>query len=348
MLTALLQSFSFFFCWCFLSDWFWFQTLAFGDLESALDQFRLETNSGTTGDSHSHSHSKQTTLDGVLVATPTPSHGDCIRTAAAHGLGIFVEKPVAESPAEISELYAVCENSGDESSSVPLCCGFQRRFDASYANAARLLREKTIGTVSSARVVFGDSPGPSLDFLVEGGNIFSDLCVHDVDFLRWALGSGNDGGGEIETVFACGSSSREELAERNIQDHATMVLTTKGGTVATIALHRFSAYGYDQRCEFFGSTGNIEIGNPSETTTKWSGFDGGRSSRLLHSFDTRFRDAFANEVDAFADALLGVAEWPVTRDDVIRVQQVAEAAKRSLETNAVVRLEPPLASSSSS
>mmetsp|Transcript_19676 Transcript_19676/g.44934 ORF Transcript_19676/g.44934 Transcript_19676/m.44934 type:complete len:280 (+) Transcript_19676:132-971(+) len=273
------------------------------------------------------SSNSTTTLDGILIATPTSVHGDYIKLAAENGLGIFVEKPVAESPDEIEQLYEVCEQHN-----VPLCSGFQRRFDATYTQAANLVQQGAIGKVSNANIVFGDSPGPSLEFLLEGGDIFYDLSVHDVDFIRWALNE------EIESVYARGTSSREELEESNIQDTAIMMMTTTEGSIVTLTMNRKAAYGYDQRCEIFGDHGKISVGNEFETTTTLSDEYGDHLARLKNSFDTRFRDAFANEINSFADTLMGKAPWMIGKEDVVRVQEVAAAAKQSLETNQIVYL----------
>jgi len=294
-----------------------FSTEAFGDFESVLRRFGSKNNNNSLG--------SNMTLDGLVISVPTSSHGDYIKIAAENGLGSFVEKPVAECPDEIEELYDFCEERN-----VPLCCGFQRRFDESYARAAKLVRSGAIGKVSNANIVFGDSPGPSLDFLLEGGDIFYDLSVHDVDFIRWALNE------EIESVYARGTSSRKELAECGIQDSATMMMTTDKGSIVTMSMNRRAAYGYDQRCEIFADNGKIHIGNEFETTTVVSDMDGDHLSRLKNSFDTRFRDAFSNEINSFADVLTGKAIWAIKKEDVVRVQRVAAAAKQSLETNQIV------------
>jgi len=291
-----------------------YSTQAFGDLESAFTQFGTEAGVDSA-----------TTLDGLVIATPTSTHGDYIKTAAENELGVFVEKPVAETPQEIEELYQICEQHD-----VPLCCGFQRRFDESYRRAAQSVQQGMIGKVSNANIFFGDSPGPSFEFLLEGGNIFHDLSVHDVDFIRWAL---ND---EIESVYACGNSSREELAMCNVQDNATMMMTTTQGSVITLTMSRRAAYGYDQRCEIFGDLGKVNIGNEYETAAIISDKHGDHWSRLKNSFDTRFRNAFENEINAFADTMMEKIPWTVKKEDVIRVQQVAAAAKKSLETSQIV------------
>lgn len=57
-------------------------------------------------------------------------------------------------------------------------------------------------------------------FLLQGGgNIISDCSAHDVDYIRWVLGRD-----EVESVYATGTSSDEELKERGVIDNATMVM----------------------------------------------------------------------------------------------------------------------------
>lgn len=266
-------------------------------------------------------------LDAIIISVPTRFHGDYIREAAKHKLAVFVEKPVAESPQEIEDLYQLCVSQG-----IPLCCGFQRRFDKSYVAAAEAVQRGKIGKAISAHIFFGDSPGPPLEFLITGGNIFFDLSVHDVDFIRWALED------DIATVYAQGTSSSDELRQHNVQDNATMMMTTIKGSIVTLTMSRRAAYGYDQRCEIFGDQGKVNVGNQFDTTTILSNSTGDHWSRLQNSYDLRFRQAFMNELDAFADTVLEKKPWPVAKEDVIIVQQVATAAKESLETNQVIRL----------
>ncbi len=65
---------------------------------------------------------------------------------------------------------------------------------------------------------------PSREFLLQGGgNIISDCSAHDVDYIRWVLGD------EVESVYATGTSSDEELKEKGVIDNATMVMKFKKG-----------------------------------------------------------------------------------------------------------------------
>ncbi|KAG7350488.1 myo-inositol 2-dehydrogenase [Nitzschia inconspicua] len=300
-----------------------YSTIAFQDFKNVIQYFELETNLANK-DSDTATSSK---LDAVIISVPTRFHCDYIRQAAKYKLAVFVEKPVADSPQEIEELYTMCESQG-----VPLCCGFQRRFDKSYVAAAEAVQQGEIGQAISAHIFFGDSPGPPLEFLITGGNIFFDLSVHDVDFIRWAL---ND---NIASVYAKGTSSSDELRQHNVQDNATMMMTTTKGSIVTLTMSRRAAYGYDQRCEIFGDQGKVVVGNEFDTTTITSNRTGDHRSRLKNSYDSRFREAFVNELNAFVDTVLEQKPWPVAKEDVIIVQQVASAAKESLETDRVVQL----------
>ncbi|KAL7524145.1 hypothetical protein ACHAWF_000828 [Thalassiosira exigua] len=105
---------------------------------------------------------------------------------------------------------------------------------ATYVAAAEALQGGAIGKPLSAQI-----------FLLAGGNIFFDLCIHDVDFIRWALQD------EVESVFATATYSNSELKRSGIHDNATMVLSFRRGALVTLNLSRHSCYGYDQRCDIW-------------------------------------------------------------------------------------------------
>lgn len=280
-------------------------------------------------------------LDGIVCSSPTLSHWSVVEQAIDHGVShIFLEKPVEVSAPKIEALFHLASNN-----SVALCCGFQRRFDPSYTSALNLLPsifgdahaddDSKKSTIVYANIFFGDHPVPSMEFLIQGGgDIFMDLSAHDVDYVLQALK-----GQSVISVYATGTSSTRALQEAGVHDNATMMLTCSGGTVVTIFLSRSAAYGYDQRAEFFGPRGRIQVGNIAETSTVVSTAMGICHSKYQHSFPQRFHQAFGNEMQLFADILLGnEAAWPVTKEDCIRVQQVADAAQKSAQTGKVVQL----------
>jgi len=276
-------------------------------------------------------------IDGIVISTPTPTHQPLITEAASHGISIFTEKPVDETSAKTSALFKICSDATkdkDIDAKVHLCCGFQRRFDPSYLSLYNQIKSDSIGTPLTASIFFGDHPVPSREFLLQGGgNIISDCSAHDVDYIRWVLGD------EVESVYATGTSSDEELKETGVIDNATMVMKFKKGTVVTLTLSRGANYGYDQRCEIFGSKGLASVKNISEDASELSNEFGTHRPKWAHSFPQRFEMAFGQELDAFADTLLLGKEWPVKEKDCVAVQKVCDAALESCVNGNVVYLD---------
>lgn len=288
-----------------------FNTISFGSLKEAIDHFGK-------GDS---------ALNGIIICTPTFAHDPVIREAAEYGLHIFSEKPVDETAEKVSGLFDHCEKHN-----VKLCCGFQRRFDLSYKAVADAVRGGKIGKALSASIFFADHPCPPIEFLLTGGDIFMDLSAHDIDYIRWAL---ND---EVDSVYATGSSSTEVLKNAKVYDNATMVLSFSRGAIVTLTMSRSASYGYDQRCEIFGSEGLASVNNEFADSSVISNEGGIQQSRLKHSFPERFDAAFAKELDVFADCIIENAEWPIFKADCISTQKIADAARKSAELQKVINL----------
>lgn len=157
-------------------------------------------------------------MDAVIVSSPTFTHESVIAQAARYGLHVFTEKPVDETAGKIAKLYDIAAAAG-----ISLCCGFQRRFDASYVATANAVRLNKIGTPIMANIFFADHPSPPKEFLLNGGNIFMDLSAHDVDYIMHALQD------NVVSVYATGTSSTDELAAAGVHDNATVMLKFRRG-----------------------------------------------------------------------------------------------------------------------
>lgn len=272
-------------------------------------------------------------LDGVVCSTPTHTHAPMVQESIDLGVksGIFVEKPVDESAPQIEALFDKANRAN-----LQLCCGFQRRFDPSYASLYDKVVAGHIGKPLQATIFFGDHPIQTVEQLLQGGDIFMDLSCHDLDFICQVMGPHDD----VVSVYATGTSSIPQLEAAGIQDNATMVVNFRSGAVVTLFMGRSAAYGYDQRCDVFGTDGMVQVASVHENSTILSDKNGIHRSKFLNSFPQRFSQAFSLEMDAFADALLGTHAWPITEQDCIRVQRIADAAQESVRTGQVVELEP--------
>jgi myo-inositol 2-dehydrogenase / D-chiro-inositol 1-dehydrogenase len=85
-------------------------------------------------------------LDAVVIAASTSAHAGLIRAAVEAGIPAFCEKPIAPGYEETREIVELVETTG-----AVLQVGFQRRFDAGYVAAKRLVDDGTLGTLYSVR-----------------------------------------------------------------------------------------------------------------------------------------------------------------------------------------------------
>lgn len=120
--------------------------------------------------------------------------------------------------------------------------------------------------------------------------------------------------------------------------NSLFVVITFQGTVVTLTLSRGANYGYDQRCEVFGTAGLASIKNITESSTELSNATGIHRPKWQHSFPQRFEVAFEQELDAYADTLLLKKHWPVSESDCVAVQRVCDAALESCASGQVVNL----------
>ncbi len=130
-------------------------------------------------------------LDGVLIATPTPSHAPLLRWAIQHKVPCFVEKPLTLNTAVDAELKQLAESAG---SSIQV--GFVMRYVASFQRLRELVRTGALGpwrgyTASMRGNVITKPPSPDSwqgDFR-RGGGCLNEYGPHIIDLCRFIFGS---------------------------------------------------------------------------------------------------------------------------------------------------------------
>jgi myo-inositol 2-dehydrogenase / D-chiro-inositol 1-dehydrogenase len=160
-----------------------------------------------------------------------------------------------------------------------------------------------------------------------------DLAPHDLDYVFNALSD------TASSVYATGCSTDPVLQEKGVLDNALMVVNMKKGAVVTMQMSRSATFGYDQRCEFFGTSGSAAVTNPKEHDAVIRSIEGSKTARFSHSFPERFDVAFKKELETFKGVILGKGTWPVSEEECKVVQSVADAARRSYEEGRVVNIE---------
>lgn len=268
-------------------------------------------------------------LDGVVIAAPTTAHAELVRAAAAAGVPVFCEKPIAGTLAETRALLAELAGSG-----VQLQVGFQRRFDAGYSALREAVATGDLGWLHTVRACTADPAPPPAGYLPTSGGIFRDCAVHDFDIVRWVTGR------EVAEVSATGANRGEPyFTAAGDVDTAATVLTLDDGTLVSCTATRYNGAGYDVRMEVAGSRGTLATGLDAHAPLRFT--DGGAPSRAgsHDGFLSRFHDAYVAELTAFTEVAAGTRPSPCTGADALAALLVAEAADRSCRTGRPVRVE---------
>ena len=271
------------------------------------------------------------TLHGVIIATPTGAHYSQILQALEAGKAVFTEKPLGETLKQIRECYALAEKVER-----PLMVGFNRRFDPTFSSLAAQVVAGSIGRPMLVRITSRDSPLPTLEYLKTSHGIFHDCIVHDLDMLRFIT---REDPGE---VYAVGSNFVPEIQAINDLDNVLVTLKYKSGLLATIDVNRLATYGYDQRIEAFGDKGMLQAENRSAASTVLSNAEGVGRPKIEHSFPSRYREAYVEELRAFARTLQLPSQCPITEQDVCTSHQLCDAAQQSYREQKPIKIELPM------
>ncbi|OFQ93187.1 inositol 2-dehydrogenase [Staphylococcus sp. HMSC065A08] len=262
-------------------------------------------------------------VDAIIICSPTDTHVDIIKAAAANGKHIFCEKPISLSLEEAEEAVESIQKSD-----VKLQMGFNRRFDKNFKQLQGILNKKELGNVQTLRITSRDPEPPPIEYIKRSGGLFMDMSIHDFDMARYLIQS------EIVEVYATGEALiNPEIADYDDIDTALITLKFKNGSMAIIENSRRSVYGYDQRIEILGDYGAIDVGNEQSSTLNYYRTDGIRRDNPPYFFLERYSDAYKVEMDAFIAAIQNDTDVICSIEDGYKAQQIALKCKESLISN---------------
>ena len=267
--------------------------------------------------------------DALLIAAATDAHAQLIHLAADAGLPTFCEKPIA---LDLATTDAVLEHV--RASGIPLQIGFQRRFDAGFREARRMVASGDLGRLYIARLATHDPAPPHEAYIASAGGIYRDLHIHDFDAIRWCTAQ------EVEEVYASGSVCVDEMFAR-YDDYDTTVATLRlaDGALVILSGTRHDPRGYDVRMELFGSRDSIAVGWDRRTPLRSVEPGVAPAGETQYSdFLDRFDAAYRAEFDAFLRVARGEMPSPCTGEDAREALRISLAATLSLKEHRPVRL----------
>ena len=259
-------------------------------------------------------------VDAVFIATPNACHLQDVLVAAACGKPILCEKPMAIDADQCRQMVDAARAAG-----VLLGIAQVFRFEESTAWFRAQVAAGNIGKPVFARSEFS-FPGAHghartwiHDPAISGGGPVADVGVHCVDALRFILQD------EVLRVSA------REIAGKpgEVEAGAALLLEFSRGTLATVMVS-FRAE-YRTPLELVGETG-VLLAENALTVDRPVHLDLLRGGAVVENLTVSNQLAYARQVDAFAAAVEGQAEFPIPGEEGWRNQQILDAAYLSMKT----------------
>jgi predicted dehydrogenase len=258
-------------------------------------------------------------VDAIFVTTPNSCHVRDVLLAAEHGKPVLCEKPMAMNSDECRQMVEAARRA-----KVLLGIAQVFRFEDSLHRLRERIAAGQIGKVIFARAEFSFPAGSGHprrwmnDASVAGGGPVADVGVHCVDALRYVLQD------EVRKVSARGLGDDKS---GSVEAAAALTLEFSRGTLATVMVS-FRAE-YRTPLEFVGETGvlradnglNVERPIAIQLRRGWSAIE---VETVLN------QDAYARQVDSFAEAVEGKSSFPVPGEEGWQNQEVLDAAYRSM------------------
>jgi 1,5-anhydro-D-fructose reductase (1,5-anhydro-D-mannitol-forming) len=259
-------------------------------------------------------------VDAVFVATPNANHQADVITAVSEGKPVLCEKPMGMNAEECREMIEAAQRAG-----VLLGVAQIFRFEESTARFRARVARGDVGWPVFARAEFsfpglGHARTWMSDRRIAGGGAIADVGVHCIDALRYILQD------EVTRVDA---RTRRDENSGDVEASALMILELSRGTLATVLVSTRAHY--RTPIEIVGHAGVLRA-DDALNVDKPIQIEYWREGKLVEEETVSNHLAYARQVDAFAAAVEGRAEFPVPGEEGLKNQLILDAAYRSAET----------------
>ena len=286
--------------------------------------------------------------DGVIVATPTPSHVEHGLACVARRVPLLIEKPLATSATEARVLVDAARRA-----CIPLLVGHHRRYNPLIQKARELIQSGEIGEIRAVHAncwfykpdhYFDQAPWRKR----KGAGPISVNLVHDVDIIRHLCG-------EIAGVQA---QATQSIRGHENEDVAAAVLRFESGAIGTITVAdgvvspwswELTAREYPiyppttQNCYLIGGThGSLSV--PDLTVWSQKGKRDWWSPISASTLPREISNPLVNQILHFAAVINGSEEPLVSGVEGLSTLQVIEAIQSAARSGTSVSLHDTLPS----
>ncbi len=260
-------------------------------------------------------------VQAVYISTTNELHRDQVIAAAAAGKHVLCEKPLALNTEDAIGMVRACQKAG-----VVMATNHHLRNAASHRKIRELIQGGAIGRPLFARVFHAvylppHLQGWRLDKPQAGGGVILDITVHDIDTLRFTLGS--------ELVEVVGMSQSASMAKQGLEDGVMAVMRFENGVIAQIH-DAFTVRHAGNGIEYHGEAGSI-IGR-NVMTQQPIGEVVLRNEQGEQAIAIEHEDLYVRGVGAFCAAMQGKGTPSATAEDGIKSLAGALAVVNACKT----------------
>lgn len=260
-------------------------------------------------------------VDAIFVTTPNACHLQDVLLAIACRKPVLCEKPMGINADQCRQMVEAAQRA-------KVLLGVAQVFR--FEDSTRRLRERIaagqIGKPVFARSEFSFPGGAGHartwlnNIAIAGGGPIADVGVHCIDALRFILQD------EVVRTTARGFSDH---ISGEVEAAAALILEFSRSTLASVAVS-FRAE-YRTPLEFVGESGVLRADN-GLNVEKPVKLELHRGGAVIESETVSNHDAYARQVDAFADAIEGRSKFPVPGEEGWQNQEILDAAYRSMKS----------------
>ncbi|MEI7670858.1 MAG: amidohydrolase family protein [Deltaproteobacteria bacterium] len=258
-------------------------------------------------------------LDIIDIASSRSTHPENIRMAAAKGVHIFCQKPLADTLAESEKLVAEVEGV------VRMMVNDNRRFRSDFRQIRAWIQEGKVGTISQVAMTMyrsGYLPGPDGQrpaivkfpaMAKEKRLLIAETLIHQLDVLRSLVGDMD--------VVACRAKQTEDALLGETM--ATILLDTVSGA-PVVLVGSFVAPGFgvavSDRLELIGSQSSVIL--DKETLTLM----GPEPQTLTYDAKKEYQHCFDAGMQHFVACLRSGESFESTPQDNLKTLRLVEEA----------------------
>lgn len=240
-------------------------------------------------------------VDAVSIATNTPAHFALVQAALEAGCHVFVEKPIAETSAQASDLVRLAQARG-----LKLQVGHIERFNPALIAALRHVNN--VRFIECHRLAAFKHRGADVDVVL-------DLMIHDLDIILAIVAS------QPRTVSAIGLpvlTDKVDIANARIEFENGAVANVTASRVSTSAQRKLRVF---QAKQYMG----VDFGKVSvQRVTSSEQWDGQENPLELEETQYEKGDALRAEIESFVTAVRMDVPVIVSGADGQRVMELAE------------------------